>query len=113
MAAVDFTHVPYHVWPWIDKDEKIPKAEYPPMVSGYKEDGEIKHGYTFATITIVGNDVPIILGIEPVKERSAWEPEDAPADSKADVVDVLLDRVTSETAEPLDQRQLDTQAKHG
>ena len=21
VAAVDFTHVPYHVWPWIDKDE--------------------------------------------------------------------------------------------
>ncbi|TMT81379.1 ISNCY family transposase [Haloterrigena sp. H1] len=105
VAAVDFTHVPYHVWPWIDKDEKIPKAEYPPMVSGYKEDGEIKHGYTFATITIVGNDVPIILGIEPVKERSAWEPEDAPADSKADVVDVLLD--TAQQYVDLDEVLLD------
>ncbi|THE65855.1 ISNCY family transposase [Salinadaptatus halalkaliphilus] len=89
-AAIDFTHVPYHVWPWIDKDRQIPKADYPPMVSGYKGDGEIKHGYTFATITVVGNDVPIILGIEPVKECSAWEPEDAPAGSKADVVDRLL-----------------------
>jgi hypothetical protein len=92
VAAVDFTHVPYHVWPWIDKDEGIPKAEYPPMVSGYKDDGEIKYGYTFATITIVGNDVPIILGIEPVKEHSEWEPETAPADTKAEVVDVLLAR---------------------
>jgi hypothetical protein len=35
------------------------------MGSGYVEDGELKHGYTFATITIVGNDVPIILAIEP------------------------------------------------
>jgi hypothetical protein len=92
VAAVDFTHVPYHVWPWIDKDEQIPKAAYPPMVSGYKDDGEIKHGYTFATITIVGNDVPIILGIEGVKEHSEWEPADAPADSKADVVRRLLSR---------------------
>jgi hypothetical protein len=92
VAAVDFTHVPYHVWPWIDKDEQIPKSEYPPMVSGYKDDGEVKYGYTFATITIVGNDVPIILGIEPVKERSEWEPEDAPADTKAKVVDALLAR---------------------
>jgi hypothetical protein len=92
VAAVDFTHVPYHVWPWIDKDEQIPKAEYPPMVSGYKDDGEVKYGYTFATITIVGKDVPIILGIKPVKERSEWEPEDAPADTKAEVVDVLLAR---------------------
>ena len=86
VAAVDFTRVPFHVWPWIDKDEEIPKAEYPPMVSGYKKDGEIRHGYTFATITIVGNDVPIILAIEPVKEHSGWEPTDAPSDSKADVV---------------------------
>lgn len=92
VAAVDFTRVPFHVWPWIDKDEEIPKAEYPPMVSGYKEDGEIQHGYTFATITIVGNDVPIILAIEPVKEHSAWEPADAPSDSKAEVVTRLLDR---------------------
>ena len=92
VAAVDFTHVPYHVWPWIDKDEQIPKSEYPPMVSGYMDDGELKHGYTFATITIVGNDVPIILRIEPVKERSEWEPADAPADSKAEVVARLLDR---------------------
>jgi len=90
VAAVDFTHVPYHVWPWIDKDEEIPKAAYPPMVSGYMDDGELKHGYTFATITIVGNDVPIILGIEGVKEHSEWEPADAPADSKADVVGRLL-----------------------
>jgi hypothetical protein len=43
VAAVDFTHVPYHVWPWVDKDEEIPKAAYPPMVSGYMDDGELKH----------------------------------------------------------------------
>ena len=92
VAAVDFTRVPFHVWPWIDKDEEIPKAEYPPMVSGYKKDGEIRHGYTFATITIVGNDVPVILAIEPVKEHSGWEPADAPSDSKADVVTRLLSR---------------------
>jgi len=92
VAAVDFTHVPYHVWPWIDKDEQIPKAAYPPMVSGYMDDGEVQHSYTFATITIVGNDVPIILGIEGVKEHSEWEPADAPADSKADVVRRLLSR---------------------
>ncbi|EMA07315.1 transposase [Haloarcula marismortui] len=92
VAAVDFTHVPYHVWPWIDKDEQISKSTYPPMVSGYVDDGELKHGYTFATITIVGNDVPIILGIEGVKEHSDWEPTETPADSKADVVARLLSR---------------------
>lgn len=92
VAAIDFTHVPYHVWPWINKEEQVPKADYPPMVSGYKKDGELKHGYVFATITIVGNHVPIILAIEPVKEHSEWEPDDAPSDSKADVVARLLDR---------------------
>jgi hypothetical protein len=92
VAAIDFTHVPYHVWPWIDKEEQIPKADYPPMVSGYKKDGEVKRGYTFATITIVGNNVPVILGIEPVKEHSEWEPADVPSDSKADIVAHLLDR---------------------
>jgi hypothetical protein len=105
VAAVDFTHVPYHVWPWIDKDNDIPKAAYPPMVSGYKEDGELKHGYTFATITIVGNDVPIVLGVEPVKEHSEWEPADAPADSKAEVVDVLL--ATAQQYVDLDEVLLD------
>ncbi|MEF8907024.1 MAG: transposase, partial [Haloarculaceae archaeon] len=67
--------------------------------------GEIKHGYTFATITIVGNDVPIILGIEPVKERSEWEPETAPADSKGEVVDVLLE--TAQQYVNLDEVLLD------
>ncbi|WP_248910392.1 hypothetical protein [Halocatena marina] len=87
VAAIDFTHVPYHVWPWVDKDEEIPKPDYPPTVSGYYDDCEVKYGYTFPTIVIVGNDVPIILGIEPVKERSEWEPATAPADSKTEVVD--------------------------
>ncbi|ELY93750.1 hypothetical protein C484_07716 [Natrialba taiwanensis DSM 12281] len=104
-AAIDFTHVPYHVWPWINKDRQIPKADYPPMVSGYKDDGGIKYGYTFATITLVGKNVPIILGIEPVKERSAWEPKDTPADSKADVVDRLL--ATAQQYVDLDEVLLD------
>jgi len=52
----------------------------------------LKHGYTFATITIVGNDVPIILGIEGVKEHSDWEPAETPTDSKADVVARLLSK---------------------
>ena len=92
VAAVDYTRIPYHVWPWVDKEEEIPKSEYPPMVSGYIEDGELKHGYTFATITIVGNDVPIVLGIEPVKEHSGWEPANAPRDSHGEVVARLLNR---------------------
>jgi hypothetical protein len=54
VAAVDITHIPYHVWPWIDKDNEIPKATYPPMVSGYIDHGDLKQGYIFAKIIIVG-----------------------------------------------------------
>ena len=74
-------------------------------MSGYKDDGENKHGYTFATTTVVGNNVPIILGIEPVKERSEWEPEAAPANSKGEVVDVLLE--TAQQYVDLDEVLLD------
>lgn len=95
VAAIDFTHVPYHVWPWIDKERQIPKSDYPPMVSGYLDDGVVMYGYTFATITIVGNKVPIILGIEPVKERSEWEPADAPTDSKSEILSRLLKELRS------------------
>jgi hypothetical protein len=31
------------------------------MVSGYKKGGEYKRGYKYATITLVGDHVPIIL----------------------------------------------------
>jgi hypothetical protein len=36
------------------------------MVSCDKEG----RSYKFATLTIIGQDTPIVLGIEPVKERS-------------------------------------------
>ncbi|WP_348611004.1 transposase [Halobaculum rarum] len=91
VAAIDITHVPFHVWPWEDREANIPKPDYPPMVSGYKKDEEYKRGYKFATITLVGDHAPIVLGIEPVKENSSWEPDDAPSTSKAELVSRLLD----------------------
>ncbi|QGN07338.1 ISNCY family transposase [Halorhabdus sp. CBA1104] len=92
IAAIDITHEQFHVWPWEDKEAGIAKPDYPKMVSGYKKDGEYKHGYKYATITLVGDHAPIALGIEPVKEDSAWEREDSPSYSKADLVSRLLDR---------------------
>jgi len=92
VAAIDITHDQFHVWPWEDKEAGIAKPDYPKMVSGYKKDGEYKHGYKYATITLVGNHAPIVLGIEPVKENSKWEPDDSPSYSKADLVSRLLDR---------------------
>ena len=62
------------------------------MVSGYKKSGEYKRGYKYATITLVGDLVPIPLAIEPVKENSNWEEDDAPSYSKAALVERLLDK---------------------
>ena len=92
VAAIDITHEQFHVWPWEDKEAGIAKPDYPKMVSGYKKDGEYKRGYKYATITLVGDHAPIVLGIEPVKENSKWEPADSPSYSKADLVSRLLDR---------------------
>lgn len=92
IAAIDFTHEQFHVYPWEDKDEGIPKADYPRMVSGYKKDNTIKRGYKYATITLVGENAPIILGVEPVKENSKWEDDDAASFSKGDIVARLLDK---------------------
>ncbi|WP_053947868.1 transposase [Halolamina sediminis] len=92
IAAIDITHEQFHVWPWEDKESGVAKPDYPKMVSGYKKDGEYKRGYKYATITLVGDHAPIVLGIEPVKEDSEWEPDGSPSYSKADLVSRLLDR---------------------
>lgn len=92
VAAIDITYQQFHVWPWENKDDGIPKPDFPGMVSGYTKDGAVKRGYKFATITLVGEHAPIILGIEPVKEDSIWETDDAPSFSKGELVDRLLAR---------------------
>lgn len=93
-AAIDITTQQFHASPWKDKDNGIARTTYPRMVSGYDDDGDIKRGYKFATITLAGDLVPLILGVEPVKENSAWEEDDAPSYSKADLVDRLLEQAT-------------------
>lgn len=92
VAAIDITHEQFHVWPWEDKDKGVVKPDFPRMVSGYKKDGEYNRGFKYATITLVGDHPPIILGVEPVKENSKWEPDDSPSFSKADLVDRLLEK---------------------
>lgn len=94
VVAIDITYQRYWVRPWEDKDAGIPKSDFPRMVSGYKKDGEIRRGYKFATITLVGDNVPIILGVEPVKEDSNWEEDDAPSYPKAELVKRLLDKAS-------------------
>jgi len=59
-AAIDITTVPYYG-----------DVEEMPMVSGMG--GEEKRAFKFATLSIVGENVPLILAIEPVRESSAWD----------------------------------------
>jgi hypothetical protein len=91
-AAIDITTERFWPSPWEDKDQDIAKSSFPPMVSGYKKDREYKRGYKYATITLVGDAVPIILGIEPVKEHSKWESDDATSYHKGEIVSRLLDQ---------------------
>jgi len=42
-----------------------------PMVSGMQ--GEEERAFKFATLSIVGENVPLILAIEPIRESSAWD----------------------------------------
>lgn len=92
VAAIDMTYEQIHISPWEDREAEIPNKSFPKMASGYKKDDEYRRGYKYATLTLVGENVPIILGIEPVKNNSEWEPDDAPSHSLEEIVDRLLEQ---------------------
>jgi len=100
VAAIDVTYERIHISPWEDYEKGIPNEDFPKLASGYKKSddpydddkGEIRYGFKYATLAIVGDNAPIILGVEPLKENSAWEPDDAVSYSLADVVDRLLQK---------------------
>ncbi|WP_136718621.1 transposase [Halorientalis salina] len=74
--------------------EVYPRDDYPEMVSGFK-DGTMKtakRGYKFATLTIVAQDTPIVLAIEPVRDKRQWEPEDVETRTRGELVDRLLEQ---------------------
>jgi hypothetical protein len=112
-AALDITPFPFYVSPFrnedeVDRDDEpvvgkngrevYPKADYPEMVSGFKGTNKEKaqRGYKFATLTIVGQDTPIILAIEPVRDERWWEKADDDVDvertPRVDIVTRLLDQ---------------------
>lgn len=67
------------------------KEDYPVMTSGFKESHE--RGYKFATLTIVAENTPIVLAIEPVRDARAWEDgNEVHRTSRAEVVDRLLEQ---------------------
>jgi len=59
-AAIEITTIPYYG-----------DVEEMPMVSGTK-DGEGR-AFKFATLSIVGRNIPLVLAVEPVRESSAWD----------------------------------------
>ncbi len=97
-VAIDITPWRFYPSPWRNRDLNIPKEDFPKMVSGYtgpseeSVNEEYERGYKFATLTIIGENTPIVLAIEPVKENSNWESDTAASLSKAAVVDRLLSK---------------------
>ena len=74
----------------VNGEERYPREEYPEMVHGLTEKHE--HGYEMATITIIGKDTPIVIGVEPVRRESAWETRETRDTSQARLVDQLLEQ---------------------
>jgi hypothetical protein len=59
-VAIDITAIPYYG-----------KVEEMPMVSGTKKDDQ--RAFKFATQSIVGQNIPLILAVEPIRESSEWD----------------------------------------
>ena len=58
-AAIDITTVPYYG-----------DVEGMAMVSGLNHE---ERAFKFATLSIVGLNIPLILAVEPIRESSAWD----------------------------------------
>jgi len=112
-AAIDITT--FNFWPSPFRDdsdvepgekpvktkhgEVYPKADFPVMVSGFKKriKKKTERGYKFATITVIAEDTPIVIGIEPVKDHRWWEnpnKEDVETTNRIKVVERLLEQAT-------------------
>jgi hypothetical protein len=74
----------------VNGEERYPRDDYPAMVHGLPR--KYERGYAMATITIIGKNTPIVLGIEPVRRDSQWETEAVENTSQADLVERLLDQ---------------------
>lgn len=79
----------------IDGKAKLLDPDHPDLVSGLKDSDE--RGYKFATITIIAENTPIVLGVEPVRDQRRWEAEmgwDVERTSRADIVGSLLEQAS-------------------
>lgn len=106
IAAIDVTEWPFYASPIRPHGEKEPedhqirrngkrryvRHEYPDTVSGTYRDYD--RAFKFAIISIIAGDTPFILGAEPVREKSWWEPDDVDGLRRADVVSRLLEQAS-------------------
>lgn len=104
IAAIDITPWQVYSSPYKDDEdvtedddpilvngkERYSRGDYPEMVHGLT--GKYERGYAMATITIIGEDTPIVLGIEPVRRTSKWETEPEETTAQADLVERLLEQ---------------------
>ncbi|WEL27444.1 transposase [Haloferax volcanii] len=81
-AAIDITTVPYYG-----------DVEGMPMVSGLTSDDR---AFKFATLSIVGRNISLVLAVEPVRESSAWD--DNPPNKVHRVVRRLVSRAQEHVA---------------
>jgi hypothetical protein len=110
-AAIDITPVEVFVSPFKSEDdvdpgeepvtytsngtekEKYLKDQFPDPISGLKDSNE--RGFQFATISIIAEDTPIVLGIEPVRDARRWEDSDeVETTSRGDIVERLLEQAS-------------------
>lgn len=111
-AAIDITPWPFYASPYwsrstaaekdkdpirveIDGETRLIDPDYPELVSGTKNSGE--RAYLIATISIIAEDTPIILGVEPVRDKRNWEKAinaDVENPSRADTVDRLIEQAS-------------------
>lgn len=112
IAAIDITPWPFYASPYKDEAdvsrgdtsvtindrERYPRDDYPELVNGLKDQHE--RGYELATITIIGEQTPIVLGIEPVRRNSGWEAEPVHVQDSSNerIVDRLLEQAEQHVA---------------
>lgn len=110
IAAIDITPWPFYASPYKDDEdvseddtsvlingrERYPREDYPEMVNGLKDYHE--RGYEMATITIIAEDTPIVLGVEPVRRESNWELDAVGDTSNERIVDRLLEQADQHVA---------------
>ena len=108
-AAFDITTWPYWSSPFRDEEdvewdeepveitysddstrEVYPKEDYPEMVSGVKESHQ--RAYKFATLTIVAEDTPLVIAVEPVRDERRWEDGSIDTRTRGGLVDRLVEQ---------------------